>query len=63
MRRWQKMPKSKVKIVPVPSKKYAQIKQWYDDGRWSVRMVADAVKKGLITAAEYEQITGEPYDG
>ena len=41
------------------SKMYEKIKKWYDIGLWSNSKVADAVEKGLITPAEYEQITGE----
>lgn len=40
---------------------FEKIKKWYDQGLWTKRMVADAVKKGKITPEEYEIITGEPY--
>lgn len=43
------------------SKMYAKIKAWYDAGVWSKQWVHDAVGKGKITAAEYEEITGEVY--
>lgn len=43
------------------SKKFARIKQCYENGWWNKQMVADAVTKGLITASEYEEITGEVY--
>lgn len=42
------------------SKKFEQIKKWYEEGYWSKKRVHDAVGK-LITAEEYEEITGEPY--
>ena len=45
------------------SKKYATVKKYYDMGMWSIGMVANAVKKGWITAAEYKEITGEDYEG
>lgn len=45
------------------SKKYATVKKYYDMGMWTIAMVANAVKKGWITAAEYEEITGEKYEG
>ena len=45
------------------SEKALKIKAWYDSGLWNARMVADAVKKGRITAEEYEEITGEKYAG
>lgn len=40
---------------------FEKIKRWYEAGIWTKRMVADAVRKGKITAAQYEEITGEPY--
>ncbi len=43
------------------SKKYNTVKAAYDRGTWNKEMVANAVVKGWITAAEYELITGEPY--
>lgn len=39
----------------------ARIAKWYKQGLWSAEKVADAVKKGVITAADYEEITGEVY--
>lgn len=43
------------------SKMFEQIKTWYDSGLWSVSRVHNAVLKGKITPAEFEQITGLPY--
>lgn len=40
---------------------FETIKSNYDRGLWSKAMVKTAVRKGVITAAEYEEITGEPY--
>ena len=37
-----------------------KIKKWYPK-LWSLEMVRDAVEKGVITAAEYKEITGEEY--
>lgn len=37
------------------------IQKNYDRGLWSKTMVKIAVRKGVITAAEYETITGEAY--
>lgn len=37
------------------------IAKWYKQGLWTAGMVADAVAKGIITPADYEQITGEVY--
>jgi len=45
------------------SKKFAKVKRYYDSDLWNKTMVADAVKKGWITAEEYQIITGEPYEG
>lgn len=44
------------------SKKFAKVKKYYDEGLWSKRQVHDAVVKGWITAEEFEQIVGEPYE-
>ncbi len=43
------------------SKMFKKIQKWYQEGNWTARMVGDAVVKGKITAAEYEEIVGEPY--
>lgn len=40
---------------------YETIKSYYDAGAWDRFMVAKAVAKGKITAAEYQEITGEVY--
>lgn len=40
---------------------YEIIKRNYERGLWSKQMVAVAVKKGVITAEQYEEITGEVY--
>lgn len=42
---------------------FAKIKKWYEQGMWTKAMVANAVVKGKITAAQYEEIVGEPYPG
>ena len=41
---------------------YAMIKRNYDRGLWNKLMVKKAVEKGVITAAEYQTITGEAYE-
>ena len=43
------------------SPKYEKVKAYYDTGLWSKTKVKNAVVHGWITAAEYEEITGEPY--
>ena len=43
------------------SPKFEMIKGFYDSGMWSKKAVRNAVKKEWITAAEYEEITGEVY--
>ena len=45
------------------SAKYEKVKAYFKAGLWNVRMVADAVEKGWITAEEYGEITGEEYTG
>ena len=42
------------------SKKYEQVKSYYDNGLWNKHRVYNAVGK-WITAEEYEMIVGEPY--
>jgi uncharacterized XkdX family phage protein len=37
------------------------IKKNYERGLWTKQMVAVSVKKGVITAEQYEEITGEEY--
>lgn len=39
----------------------SKIEKWYKMGLWDDAMVRDAVEKGVITAEEYEEITGTPY--
>jgi len=41
---------------------FEKIKKWYQQGMWTKAMVANAVVKGKITAAQYEEIVGEPYN-
>lgn len=45
------------------SKKFKTVKGAYDRGSWNKEMVANAVAKNWITAAEYEEIVGEPFPG
>lgn len=40
---------------------FEDIKNWYEAGVWKKKAVRNAVKKGWITEAEYEEITGEVY--
>ena len=42
------------------SEKYELVEWYYEKGYWSKNMVKSAVGK-WITAEEYEEITGEPY--
>ena len=39
----------------------SKIEKWYHQGLWSDAMVRDAVERGLITAEDYEAITGNSY--
>lgn len=45
------------------SEKFYLVKGYYDSGEWKKKAVKNAVKKSWITAAEYEEIVGEPYVG
>ena len=38
---------------------FKTIKRNYDKGLWSLAMVKMAVKKGIITKAQFQEITGE----
>lgn len=38
-----------------------KIAKWYRQGLWTAAQVANAVKKGIITDMDYEEITGEAY--
>lgn len=40
---------------------FETIKRNFDRKLWSKAMVKTAVKKGVITAAQYQEITGESY--
>lgn len=35
------------------------ISQWYRQGLWTAKMVHDAVDKGILTEAEYQEIVRE----
>ncbi len=38
-----------------------KISKWYKQGLWTAEMVANAVEKGIITARDFKEITGEDY--
>ena len=40
---------------------YERIKANYDRGLWNKSMIKTAVRKGVISVAQYETITGETY--
>ena len=44
------------------SARFALVKNYYDRGLWSKARVARAVDCGWITAEEYAEITGEPFE-
>ncbi len=44
------------------SPKFELVKNYYDSGPWKKKAVRNAVSRGWITAAEYEEITGEIYE-
>ncbi len=44
------------------SSKFQKVKYYYDNGLWDIQRVRNAVVKNWITAAEFEEITGESYN-
>lgn len=44
------------------SPKFNRVKRYYDNGLWNKEMVHNAVIKGWITAEEFDEIVGEPFD-
>ena len=45
------------------SKNFDKIKKYYEKGLWSIERVRAVVGKALgITAQEFEEITGQPYE-
>lgn len=42
---------------------FDMIKRNYDRGLWNAKMVAVAVQKNVITAKQYQEITGQKYSG
>ena len=38
---------------------FESIKKWYDMGLWSAAQVRQAVLKGVISEAQYKEITGD----
>lgn len=41
--------------------KYEKVKNFYDNGLWTLKMVKNAVIKKWITEEEFKEITGEDY--
>lgn len=41
---------------------FEMIKKNFDRGLWNKQMVATAVQKGVISGAQYQEITGETYE-
>ena len=41
---------------------FETIKKYFTLGMWSERMVANAVKKGIITAQQFNEITGKTFE-
>lgn len=44
------------------SLKFEKVKSYYDKGLWKKSQVANAVVKEWITAEEYEETVGEPFE-
>lgn len=57
------MGRTKKAEVVEHSPKFELVKGYYDSGLWKKKAVKNAVVKGWITANEYQEITGEAYDG
>jgi len=45
------------------SPKFEKVKKYYDTGKWNIDMVRNSVVKNWITAEEFTEITGEPFEG
>lgn len=56
------MAKKKTVQEVVRSPKFDLVKGYYDAGKWAKKAVRNAVVRGWITAAEYQEITGEVYE-
>lgn len=41
---------------------YDSIKYYFEAGKWSLPMVKNAVRKGVITKEQYTEITGKQYE-
>ena len=39
-----------------------KIAKWYRQGLWTMAMVNNAVRKGVLTAGDYTEIVGEAYE-
>jgi hypothetical protein len=44
------------------SKDFAKIRGYFESGFWHRKQVYNAVIKGRITEAEYEEVTGDKYE-
>lgn len=42
---------------------FETIKKNYERGLWTKQMVSVAVRKGIITPEQYQETTGEDYQG
>ena len=42
------------------SKNFDKVKKYYDEGRWTIEMVRNAVGR-WITEEEFTEITGKPF--
>lgn len=45
------------------SKDFEKIKEYYDNGLWSIDRVKNMVVKSVITPDEYKEITNVEYEG
>lgn len=49
--------------MAAPRMMVESFKRLYKDGRMTKEQVAERVESGLLTKANYKEITGEKYDG
>ena len=54
--------RSRVMVKTGHSKKYELIKNYYDSGLWDINRVRAVTEHGWITAEEFEEITGQPFN-
>lgn len=54
---------SEIALFSANSKHFELVKKYYNNGTWGIGRIGEAVSKSWITADEFEQITGQSYEG